>query len=320
MAQAFETYTFPSSDGTSVCAGIAVSPSDDPRALLIISHGMEEHMERYLPFMQILASRGILCFGHDHIGHGKSVKSEKDLGYIPLHGGADFLIDDVICDAKRFRGCYPNVPLILFGHSMGSFIARLAVTTEDSNLFDALILAGTGGKNPLAPLALMFLSVMCVLRGERSHSRTMHSLIFAPYNERFEKRTPVDWLTTDKAIVDSYIADPLCGPQLFTLSSLFVLISLLYSANRSAAFRNTPNDLPILLISGRDDPVGGYGDGIHETADAYIRGGCTKVSHTLYSNARHELLNEPIAPQVISDILSFLDANLKCLSAKESSL
>ena len=311
MTPTVETYTFPSSDGTSVCNGIAVTPTDDPRARLIISHGAAEHMERYLPFMQTLASQGILCFGHDHIGHGRSAKTEDDLGYMPLRGGTDFLIDDILCDAKRFRGCYPDVPLILFGHSMGSFIARLAVTSKEPPLFDALILSGTGGKNPLAPIAMMIVSVLCMLRGEKARSRMMQSLIFASYNDRFEKRTELDWIASDPAAVDRYLADPMCGFHLFTVSSLFVLLSLLYLANRKDTFRTTPNDLPILLISGRDDPVGGFGDGVHKTADAYIASGCTHVSHTLYTNARHELLNEPIAPQVISDILTWLNSHLK---------
>lgn len=309
MMQTFETYTFPSSDGVSVCTGIAVSPSEEPRALLIISHGMAEHMERYIPFMQTLAEHGILCFGHDHIGHGKSVKSDQDLGFLPRRGGADFLIDDVICDAKRFRGCYPNVPLILFGHSMGSFIARLAVISDETDLFDALILSGTGGKNPLAPIAMTMLSILCTLRGERAYSNMMQNMMFSPYSERFEKRTEFDWLTTDSAAVDRYLADPYCGFP-FTVSALYVLISLLYESNLEKTFCGTPNALPILLISGRNDPVGNYGDGVHETADAYKRGGCTRVCHTLYTNARHELLNEPIAPQVTSDILTWLNANL----------
>ena len=146
MNDAFESYTFPSTDGTSVCAGIAVLPADEPRALLIISHGMSEHMKRYLPFMQALAAHGILCFGHDHIGHGTTAASDEALGYMPKKNGADILISDVICDAKRFSGCYPHVPLILFGHSMGSFIARCAAAGNHASMFDALILSGTGCK------------------------------------------------------------------------------------------------------------------------------------------------------------------------------
>lgn len=309
MNTTYETYTFPSTDSINTCSGIAVVPEGDVRALLIISHGMAEYIRRYLPFMQTLAAHGILCFGHDHIGHGTTVVAETDLGYMPRKTGAATLVADVIRDAERFRACYSDVPLILFGHSMGSFIARLAASDEKAALFDALILSGTGGKNPLAGVGLTLLTLLCTVRGERAVSKTMHAMAFAGYNDRFEKRTAFDWISSDPAVVDRYLSDPLCGFP-FTVSALYVLISMLRDCNAEKTFRDTPDDLPILLISGRDDPVGGYGDGVHAVADAYRSAGCKHVSHTLYTGARHELLNEPIAGQVTDELLSWLSAIL----------
>ena len=318
MNETFETYTFPSADGTSRCCGIAVLPNDEPRALMLISHGMAEHVKRYLPFMRALAACGILAFGHDHIGHGASVSAESDLGYLPRKNGADVLVTDVIRDAERFRGCYPDVPLILFGHSMGSFVARIAAASSHASLFDAMVLSGTGSKNPLSPIAMAVLSVLCTIRGEKAHSKTMLSMMFDPYSAHFEKRTSYDWLTTDTNAVDRYIADPLCGFPLFTVSGLYVLTKLLHDANAEKTCLSTPEALPILLISGRDDPVGNMGDGIHEVADAYTDAGCTCVSHTLYTGARHELLNEPIAAQVITELLAWIDRNLNVLSKRST--
>ncbi len=312
MTTTCESYTFPSSDGVSQCAGIAVVPVCEVRALMVISHGMAEYIRRYLPFMQALAAHGILCFGHDHIGHGATVRTDADLGYLPRRNGADILVSDVIRDAERFRGCYPDVPLILFGHSMGSFIARLAAASDRAPLFDILILSGTGGKNPLAGFGMALLRLLCAVRGERAVSRVMHGMAFGGYNDRFEKRTAFDWISSDPATVDRYLSDPLCGYP-FTVSALYVLISMLRDCNADRTFRNTPNSLPILLVSGRDDPVGGFGDGVHETADAYRNAGCINVSHTLYTGARHELLNEPIAAEVIADLLRWLDAVLNDL-------
>ncbi len=309
MKDAFETYTFPSADGVSQCAGIAVMPEDEPKMLLMISHGMAEYMKRYLPFMQTLAAHGILCFGHDHIGHGYTVKDTDDLGYLPRKNGAEFLVSDVICDAKRFSSCYPDVPLVLFGHSMGSFIARIAAAEDRESLFDGMILSGTGGGNPAAPIALSLLTVLCAVKGERAYSKFMDALMFGSYNKRFENKTPFDWLTTDPSLVAKYLDDPYCGFP-FTVSALYVLVSLLKTSNSRETFVNTPKDLPIFLVSGRDDPVGNYGDGVHETADAYQFAGCTAVSHTLYTGARHELLNEPIADQVIRDLLGWLDTHI----------
>lgn len=306
MKTTYETYTFPSTDGVNHCSGIAFVPEGDVRALMVISHGMAEHMKRYLPVMQTFAGHGILCFGHDHIGHGATVTTDADLGYLPRRTGADTLISDVIRDAERFRGCYPDVPLILFGHSMGSFIARLAASGAHASLFDALILSGTGGKNPLAGCGMTMLRLLCAVRGERAYSNLMQSIMFDPYNARFEKRTPFDWLTSDPSVIDQYIADPHSGFP-FTVSALFVLTSLLHSCNQAKTFAATPKELPILLISGRDDPVGDYGTGVHAVADAYREAGCRNVSHTLYTGARHELFNEPIAAEVTADLLHWID-------------
>lgn len=305
-----ETYVFPSTDSVSHCSGIAVIPPNEVRALLLISHGMAEHMERYLPFMKVLAAHGILCFGHDHIGHGRPAKASDTLGYLPRRTGAETLVADVISDAKRFSGCYPDVPMILFGHSMGSFIARIAAADSNAKtLFDVLILSGTASKNPLAPIGMALLSLHCLLRGERAYSKQMYRMMFGSYNDRFEKRTVFDWISSDTAAIDRYIADPLSGFP-FTVSALYVLTSLLHTCNSADVFRNTPDGLPILLLSGRDDPVGAYGAGVHAVADAYRDSGCSRVSQNLYTGARHELLHEQIAPQVIADLLTFLDTVL----------
>ncbi len=309
MNDTFDTYAFPSADGISQCAGIAVMPTDEPKLLLMISHGMAEHMRRYLPLMQTLAAHGILCFGHDHIGHGSSARDNCDLGYLPRKNGADILVSDIIRDAERFSSCYPGVPLVLLGHSMGSFIARIAAASERASLFDGLILSGTGGGNPASPIAKTMLTVLCAVKGERAYSKRMESLMFGAYNKRFENQTPFDWLTSDASRVAEYIADPFSGFP-FTVSALYVLISLLETSNRKSTFQNTPNNLPLLLISGRDDPVGDYGNGVHAVADAYRLAGCSTVSHTLYTGARHELFNEPIADQVTKDLLIWLDTHV----------
>lgn len=306
MSYTVSSYTLQSADGVTACAGIAVVPEDHPRLLLEISHGMAEHMQRYLPMMKAMAEHGILCFGHEHAGHGSAARAQNALGYLPRRNGADILVADICCDAARFRSCYPDVPLILFGHSMGSFIARLAVTEAHNSHFDALILSGTGYKNPLSGIGLGLLRLLCTVRSEHAISPVMHKMIFGGYNNRFEKRTAFDWISSDPAAVDRYLADPLCGYP-FTVSALYVLVSLLRACNLERTFYDTPHDLPIHLISGRDDPVGNYGVGVHAVADAYVGAGCTRVSHTLYTGARHELLNEPIAAQVIADLLVWID-------------
>ncbi len=299
-----ESYTLPSSDGISTLHGTAVVP-DAPWILLCISHGMAEHIHRYRPFMEILAQNGVLVFGHDHAGHGRSATKESKLGCLPFPNGADVLINDVCSEIRRFHTWYPSLPLFLFGHSMGSFIARSAVTAQPSLPLKGLILMGSASGNPASSIAKLMLHIACRLRGEDAQSPLMQRLMFGTYNERTSRRTEYDWLSTDRAAVDAYVADPLCGYH-FPVSGLYALTDLLQRANTPSLISKTPNDLPILFLSGMEDPVGGYGNGIHWCADAYAAAGCTCVRHTLYTGARHELLNEPIANEVISDLFGWI--------------
>ncbi|MBQ7983141.1 MAG: alpha/beta fold hydrolase, partial [Clostridia bacterium] len=227
-----------------------------------------------------------------------------DLGYLPRKTGAQTLIRDVIADAARMRAAYPGLPLILLGHSMGSFIARLAVTQADFTC-EMLILSGTGGRNALAGAGMALQTLLCTLRGERAYSAFIENLMFGTYNNRFEKRTAFDWLSTDTDAVDAYLADPLSGFP-FTVSALYVLTALTKNANSAETFRKTPKTLPILLLSGEDDPVGDYGRGVRQTAGAYRNAGVRNVSLTLYPGARHELLNEPIRTRVTDDLLAWI--------------
>lgn len=307
MTYKTEPYFLPSHDGVSRCFGLSVIP-EAPWAMLEISHGMAEHMGRYRAFMEALAAEGILCFGHDHAGHGGSVSDAKDLGYLPRKTGAQTLICDVIADAARMRAAYPGLPLILLGHSMGSFIARLAVTEEDFAC-DLLILSGTGGRNALAGVGMMLQSLLCRLNGERSYSAFIENLMFGTYNDRFEKRSAFDWLTTDTDAVDAYLADPLSGYP-FTVSALYVLTALTKRANSAGTFRKTPKTLPVFLLSGGDDPVGSFGRGVRQTADAYLRAGVSQTSVSLYPGARHELLNEPVHGQVTEDLLACIHTHI----------
>ena len=300
-------YTLPSADGQNTLSGLALVP-DTPRACLELSHGMAEHTERYLPFMEYLAQNGILVFGHDHIGHGRSVSSSKDLGYLPMKNGEKTVVSDILSDAKRMKAEHPQLPLFLFGHSMGSFIARLAAAEDADGIYSGVILSGTGGPTSGVDAGILLIRLIAAFRGERGYSDFLQNVIFGSYNRRCPGRTEFDWLSRDDKAVDAYLADPLCGYR-FPITGLYVLSCLTRDANRSKTFSATRTALPVLLMSGEEDPVGGYGAGVRKVSDAYRQAGCKEVGLRLYPGARHEPHNETNRSDVYADILAWICAN-----------
>ena len=298
------TYTLPSQDGKSTLHGILVKP-ERPLAMLEIVHGMAEYTRRYLPLMEFLAEKGILCFGHDHIGHGASVERQEDLGYLPWKTGRNTLIGDILADGARMKHAYPDLPLYLFGHSMGSFLVRLTVSADTARQYAGLIVMGTGGKNPAAGAGLAVEHLITLFCGERHLSPFMEKMMFGTYNDRFEHRTSHDWLSRENGHVDAYLADPLCGFP-FTVSALGVLTELTKYANDAKTYGKTPKDLPIRLVSGSMDPVGNYGAGVMEVYNAYRAAGIRDVTCRLYAEDRHELIGEHDCDTVFSELAAWM--------------
>ena len=301
-------YAMPSVDGQHTLTGIAVIP-DAPIACVEFSHGMAEHIERYLPFMEFLAQHRILAFGHNHVGHGGSVSDASELGYLPFRTGEDTLISDILADGVRMKEAYPDLPLFLFGHSMGSFIARLALSRDADGLYAGGMISGTGGSVSGVGAGLLLEKLVSAVRGEHAYSDLIQNIMFGGYNRRCPGRTEFDWLTRDNARVDDYIADPLCGFR-FTVSALGVLTCLTRDANRPDAYRNTAKTLPLLLLSGEEDPVGSYTAGVKTVDGAYRAAGIKDLTLTLYPGARHEPLNEENREVVYADILQWLSARI----------
>lgn len=294
----------PSTDGIHTLAGIAAIPSGKPRAILHIVHGMTEHISRYTPTMRALAETGILCVGYDNLGHGYTAR-EGEHGFIASHNGHALLAGDVAAFAVAVKARFGSaLPYVLMGHSMGSFIVRLAAATTFRP--DKLILMGTGGKNPLAGVALGLIALVRRRYGERHVSKFIDKLAFGSYNDRFKKEGNERnlWLTTDADVRKRYAADPLCAFR-FSVSAMGDLIRLLKYTNDAAWYRTLDKTIPILLVAGEEDPVGAYGKGVREVYDRLI-----KTEHDarikLYPGARHEILNDFTRAQVITDLRDFI--------------
>ena len=298
-------YSVPSCDGVHDLAGKVYLPDTSPKGIIHILHGMTEHIARYEPFMAEMAEVGYIACGYDHLGHGYTAADASELGYIADKGGHDLLLRDVKGFSDAVRAEYgQDLPYILMGHSMGSFIARLAA--EKYVTPDALIVMGTGGPNPATGVGLALIRVVQACKGSRHISPFLDKVAFGGYNKKFDDgdSDPRAWLTKDASVREKYANDPFCNYK-FTVSVMGDLVTLTKCANRKAWFTSLPQGLPVLLVSGRDDPVGDFGTGV-ETVCSRLQKAGHPVTCRLYDGYRHEILNDACHDRVVADILDFL--------------
>ncbi len=292
-----------SSDNKNSLSGIMYIPDGDIRGIFHLVHGMTEYIGRYKPLFESLSSAGYLCCGFDNLGHGNTAK-EEDLGFIASKDGWRFMVDDVKLFADSVKSEYPNLPYVLMGHSMGSFITRVAVSRY-TDLADKYICCGTAGKNPAADAGILLCNIAKAFRGERAISPFLENIAFGAYNKRFDGDSKYEWLTKDREIIEKYAADKFCTFH-FTVSAMRDLMMLLKLCNSKKCFIDTKNDLPILIIAGDMDPVGNYGKGIKEVYHNYKSAGKENVTMFLYENCRHEIHNDSSREQMTEDILKFI--------------
>lgn len=290
-----------SSDGVHTLVGRVYIPDVAPRAIFHVVHGMTEYIGRYDSFMREMAARGYVVFGYDHLGHGETA-GDGELGYFAGRDGYDLLALDVKIFSDEMKAAYPTLPYYLMGHSMGSFVVRLA--TERYVRPDKLVIMGTGGPNGAAGIGLAFLKIIRAFKGEKHISETANSLAFGSYNKRYKsERDPNSWLTKDESVRKRFALDPKCNFR-FTVSAMIDLVTLNKLTNREAWFKNMPF-IPILLVSGEGDPVGDYGKGVKKVYKKLTKYG-KNAELILYPTGRHEILNDDTKGKVTADIAAFL--------------
>ncbi|WP_040198238.1 alpha/beta fold hydrolase [Candidatus Soleaferrea massiliensis] len=301
-----KTGQFDSSNGTHKIHYYVYTPVQEPRAVLQLSHGMCEYLERYEPFASFLTRNGVLLCGSDHLGHGKSAGSLENLGYFAEKDGWKCLVEDQYRLTQTIKAHYAGLPYFLFGHSMGSFIARAYLTKYASQLDGALI-CGTSGGEKLGGLGIALTGRIMRSKGPFYRSAKLQDLAFGQYNKRYEDaKTDFDWLTRDESIVHRYMHDPYCN-FVFTASGFRDLFTLLKFVSRRRWAYAIPKDLPVLLLSGDMDPVGDYGRGVRKVYERLQKAGLDDVRLKLYPGARHEILNETNCKEVYADVLAWIE-------------
>ncbi len=279
------------------------TPDCNPKGIIQIAHGMAEHSGIYGWIINKLCDAGYVVFMGDHIGHGKSVKDDSMLGYFGDKDGWLNVIRDFRNITVIAKKEYPDLPVIIMGHSMGSFVAR--AYTEMYKDADGAIYIGTTGPQP-APVAIALMNLIVKRYGGMYPCETIKKVSFGPYNSRFEKRTDCDWLARNQDFVDLYIADKYCGFT-FTACGYRDLFTLIGYVGEKKWFENLPKDLPVILLSGDMDPVGNYGKGVISVYNKLKQTGHTDVECKLYKNDRHVILEEADKEEVASDIITFVD-------------
>ncbi|MCF0137454.1 MAG: lysophospholipase [Oscillospiraceae bacterium] len=306
----FRDFYYDSSTGKNKLHARICKPDDSPRGIVQIIHGIGEHINRYDDFMMFLASNGFIAVGNDHLGHGKSISVDSEKGFFADSDGWEYVVSDEEILRRAMKENYPGVPQIVFGHSMGSFIARTHLI-KYPGAFDAAVISGTGNQGKALVFGGRTMGNLVVgLKGPHHYSSFLNGLAFGSYNKIYDtQKTDFDWLTRDEEAIKKYIADPLCGfiPSCSMFRDMMDGVTFITNVKNLQTMKK---DVPVFFISGSMDPVGECGKGVKKAFENFKNAGMADVSMKLYEGGRHEMLNELNKSEVYADILAWLESKI----------
>lgn len=286
---------------------VVLQPEGEPKGHIHLLHGMAEHIARYEEFAHYLAGQGYVVSGHDHRGHGKTAELNGQLGHFADAGGFERVVQDVYEVVADLRTKYPAQRFILFGHSMGSFVARRFIQLHGQEV-DLVVFSGTGGDPGVSRVAGQ---AVAYLHGKKNGfdqpNRYLNKLVFGGFNKTIQNpKTPFDWLSTNPEVVANYCADSACGfvPTTRFFADLFEGLGKIHSQRE---INHIPKKLPMLLFSGSDDPVGNQGKGLYSVAKQYNQAGIEDVTVMLFEGGRHEMLNENNRQDVFEAVSNWIE-------------
>lgn len=308
-----EVYSFGSADGVSKIHAVKWTPDEgEPKAVLQITHGMVEYIERYTDFATFLTTKGFAVIGHDHIGHGDSVASEDEWGIMQCANPSDVMVEDILSNYKIGKKEFPAIPYFILGHSMGSYMLRkfLAEKASDIEGIDGAIVMGTGTEsNGAISAGKTVINIISAFKGRDYRSKFVAGLMYGSAYKGFDTDGTGDrtksWLNRDVAQVDKYYSDPKCT-YMFSLNGYKALIEATGYDNKQENINKMRKDMPILFTSGSEDPVGGKGEGVKAAKAKFEAAGIEDISIKLYEGYRHEILNEIDHEVVYNDLYEWM--------------
>lgn len=290
-------------------------PEDDEYVgVLQICHGMQEYILRYDEFATYMADRGFVVVGHDHIGHGLSVRNQDELGIMHTDRPAEVMVEDILTNYEMTKREYPKLPYTILGHSMGSYLLRRFLSEKALSLsgLNAAIIMGTGTEADAAiKMGKLVVNMLISMKGRDHRSKFVANLMYgAPYKKYdVTGANPENsWLSKNVESVKAYYANPLDN-YMFSLNGYKVLLDCTGYDNRKENIDKIRKDLPILFVSGKDDPVGNLGKGVEAAYNKFLDCGITNIDLKLYENDRHEILNETDREDIYQDIYEWILRN-----------
>lgn len=302
---------FPSSDGIhNIYAEMYVPTDTEPVGIIQLVHGMVDHTGRYRELAEYMCKEGYIFAGHNHLGHGKSADGEEDLGFFADKGGKELVIRDVYSMNRLLHERYPTLPIVIFGHSMGSFVTRLYLTKYPHTVKGAVI-HGTAGPSRLFPIGKVLANTKKLLNGKKHRSKLLYALTTGAYSKKFPKdEGERSWLSSDVDRVSGE-TDGVYTSFIFTNSAYCDLFSMLCECNSKQWFRKYPKSLPTLIISGECDPVGNFGKGPRIVYKQLCLAGNNGITIKMYGDARHELFNEKCRYEVFDYLSDWIGGVIK---------
>lgn len=304
-----EDFYFLSKDEKTKIHGVRWLPDDGVvRGVVQLVHGMQEYIGRYEELAEFLTGHGFLVVGHDHLGHGESVRDQRYLGYFCKSKPSDVLVEDIYQVTATTKRAYQGLPYYIFGHSMGSYLLRKYLTIHSKDV-DGAIICGTGSvPDGVCRLGMAVCAFIAMFRGWHYRSSFVKKVTFGKSYANFcmDGSVPENsWLCRDAERVKKYYSDPLCTFD-FTLNGFYGLFSTVSYDNQEKYVKQIRPDLPIFIISGSEDPVGDAGIGVKRVYRQYKKAGLKNVTMKLYEGDRHELVNEPDRASVYADIWGWI--------------
>ncbi len=284
--------------------------TENPKANVIIVHGMAEHAQRYDDFANFLNKNGFNVYAYDQRGHGKTAGKVEKQGFFAEKDGWNKVTGDLKTMIETANSEFPDIPVFIFGHSMGTFVTRTYIADYDDCVRGVILSGTTGSAGLLGKTGILLTNIIMLFKKKNSPSPLMNKLSFGDFNKAFKpNRTDFDWLSRDEAQVDKYIEDPYCG-AIFSVGFYNDMMKGLEYVNKTTVAEKVRKDLPMFLISGDKDPVSKNGKQVKDVFEMYKNTGISDISMKLYEGARHEILNEINKDEVYNDILNWLNKHL----------